>query len=103
VKRFIVVKWLLLALAVMLLVASGVWLTGWRPNFDRSIELSDASGKWRMAAPTTGLPWTSLTQRRSCCPHDAVIRRAGEPGKVQFFMKKTLAFGGHPPEANEHS
>jgi hypothetical protein len=32
-------------------------------------------------------------------PDNATVRRAGEAGKVQLFMAKTLAFVGHPPEA----
>jgi hypothetical protein len=32
-------------------------------------------------------------------PVDAVIRRSAEAGKLQLFIAKTLAFGGHPPES----
>jgi hypothetical protein len=31
-------------------------------------------------------------------PDSAVVRRAGEAGKLQLFMAKTLSFAGHPPE-----
>ena len=31
-------------------------------------------------------------------PDTAIVRRCGEPGKVQLFMAKILAFAGHPPE-----
>jgi hypothetical protein len=31
-------------------------------------------------------------------PEDAIIRREGEVGKLKLYMKKTLAFHGHPGE-----
>jgi hypothetical protein len=32
-------------------------------------------------------------------PDDATVRQDGEAKKLQLYMKKTLGFGGHPPEA----
>jgi hypothetical protein len=39
------------------------------------------------------------TAKKVVLPDDAVVRRGGEPGKVRFYMKKTLEFAGHPPES----
>jgi hypothetical protein len=94
----IVMKWSLAVLAVLLLIAFGLWLTGWRPNIDRSIDLSDRFGKVENGSAYDRAAIDIAGAKKIVLPHDAVVRRAGEPGKVQFFMKKTLGFGGHPPE-----
>jgi hypothetical protein len=35
--------------------------------------------------------------KKVALPDTAAVRRAGEAGKVQLSMAKTLSFGGHPP------
>jgi hypothetical protein len=82
----------------MLVVAGSLWLTGSWPNLDPSIEVSERFGivengsAYDRAAVDLGGAKTIVL------PHDAIVRRAGEPGRVQLFMKKTMAFAGHPPE-----
>lgn len=97
-KRSIVMKWSLVVLAVLLLIAFGLWLTGWRPNFDRGIDLSDRFGKVENGSAYDRAAIDIAGAKKIVLPHDAGVRRADEPGKIQFFMKKTLGFGGHPPE-----
>jgi hypothetical protein len=98
VKRSTAVKWSLVSLAVLLVIACGLWLSGWWPNFDRSIELSDRFGNVENGSAYDRAAVDLGTAKKVVLPHDAVIRRGGEPGKMQFFMKKTMGFHGHPPK-----
>jgi len=42
--------------------------------------------------------------KRIVLPDDTMIRRVGDPGKIQLYMAKTLGFVGHPPaKMNMHS
>jgi hypothetical protein len=93
-----VVRWSLVILVVLLVIAGGLWMTGWWPNFDPSIELSERFGRVENGSAYDRAAVDLGTAKKLTLPDDAVVRRSGEAGKVQLFMKKTLAFGGHPPE-----
>lgn len=100
-KRAVVVRWSLVALAVLLAVAGGLWMTGWWPNFDPSIVLSERSAPSQKVENGSAYDRAAVdlgAAKKVVLPDDAVIRRSAEAGKVELFMKKTLAFGGHPPE-----
>jgi hypothetical protein len=98
-KRARMVKWFLVALGMLLLIPSGLWLAGWRPNFNGSIELDDQFGNVENGSAYDRAAVDLSDARKLILPHNAVVRRAGEPGKIQFFMKKTLQFVGHPPKS----
>src|SRR5262245_58053584 len=93
-----VVRWSLIALVVLLVVAGGWWMAGWWPNFDSSIELSNRFGKVENGSAYDQAAVDLGATKKLVLPDNAVVQRSGEAGKVQLFMKKTLAFGGHPPE-----
>jgi hypothetical protein len=97
VRRSVLVKWSLVAVAVLVVIAGGLWLTGWRPNFDRSIVLSERFGSAENGSAYDRAGVDLGTARKVVLPEHAVVWRGGEEGKIQLFMKKTLAFGGYPP------
>jgi hypothetical protein len=93
-----VVRWSVVVLVVLLVIAGSLWITGWWPNFDPSIELSNHFGKVENGSAYDRAEVDLGDAKKLVLPADAIVRRTGEEGKVQLFMKKTLAFGGHPPE-----
>jgi hypothetical protein len=97
-KRPVVVIWMLAALAALGTAGGALWLSGWRPNFDDSIELSDSFGKVENGSAYDRAAVDLGDAKKLILPHDAAVRRVREPGEVVYFMKKTLSFHGHPPE-----
>jgi hypothetical protein len=99
VKRSIVVKYCLIALATLLAIACGLWLLGWRPNFDRSIELSDIFGSVENGSAYDRATVDLGNVKKVVLPDDVVLRRVGDPGQLTVFMKKRMSFHGWPPES----
>jgi hypothetical protein len=103
-KRASVIKWFVLASILVAVVMIGYFLlrgTG-QPD-DPSIMMAEPFRTVHGRIVENGSAFDKAavdigTATRLVLPHDAVVRRQGEAGKVQFFMMKTLAFGGHPPE-----
>lgn len=89
----------LVVFVVLLMIAGALWMSGWWPNFDPSIELSDRFGKVENGSAYDRAAVDLGSAKTLVLPDDAVVRRSGEPGKIHLFMKKTLAFAGHPPES----
>jgi len=90
--------WSLIVLAILLLVAGGVWMIGWWPSLDRSIEMSERFGSVQNGSAYDRAAVELGATKKLVLPDNAVVRRTGEEGEVHLFMKKTLAFHGHPPE-----
>jgi hypothetical protein len=99
-KRSVVMKWSFVVATVLLALVSGCWrLIGWSPNFDSSVVLSERFGWVENGSAYDQAAVDLGTAKKVVLPHDAVVRRTGEAGKVQLFMRKTLGFVGHPPES----
>jgi len=85
-------------LALALVIVGALWFAGWWPNFDSSIDLSNRFGTVENGSAYDRAAVNLGDAKKLVLPDDAVVRRTGVPGKVELFMKKTLAFGGYPPE-----
>lgn len=97
-KLSVKLRWLLLLGVLALVIGTVMLLTGWRPNFDRSIVLTGQFGKVE-----NGSAFDKATVDLGKCtnvivPDNAEVRRQGTANEFQVFMKKTLGFAGHPPE-----
>lgn len=103
-KRAVAVRWSLVTLAILLAVAGGLWLAGWLPVVnDPSIVIDESGPGYNRSMVENGSAYDRAAidldgAKKLVLPDDAVISRSTEAGKVELFMKKTLAFGGHPPE-----
>jgi hypothetical protein len=97
-KRSVVMTWSLVVFMALLFIAGGLWLVGWRPNFDCSVVLSERFGKVENGSAFDRAAVDLGNARKVVLPHDVVVRRTSAATEVRLFMKKTLAFGGHPPE-----
>ena len=93
-----IVNWSTVVLMVPLAVAGVSCVCGWRPNFDPSIQISDRFGKVENGSAYDRVILDLGPRKKLVLPDNAVVRRAGEPGKGQLFMKKTLGFCGYPPK-----
>jgi hypothetical protein len=65
---------------------------------DRSIVLSERFGNVENGSAFDQAAVDLDKYKKVILPDDAAVRR-GQGTKLQIFMRKTLAFGGHPPEA----
>jgi hypothetical protein len=91
---------LLSVVAIILLIAAGLWITGWRPNFDPSLELGERWGKFGIVENGSAYDRAAVdldAAKRLILPDTAIIRDGGVGSQVEIFMKKTLGFHGHPP------
>lgn len=97
-KPWLALRFLIVPSAILLVLAGVLWLLGWSPNFDRSIVLSQRFGKVENGSAFDRAALDIGEHKKVILPDGAEVRRKGTGTKVQIFMKKTLAFGGHPPE-----
>lgn len=103
-KRAVALRWSLVTLAVLLIVLGGLWLAGWLAfGNDPSIVIDDSGPGYNRNKVENGSAYDQAavdlgSAKMLVLPDDAVVRRSADAGKVELFMKKTLAFGGHPPE-----
>ena len=93
-----IVRWSLLGLLSLALIAGCLWLASSFRSSDRSIQPSERFGDVengtvydRAAIDLGGVKHVVL-------PSDVIIRRTGDSGKLQLFMKKTMSFHGYPPK-----
>ena len=71
----------------------------WNPNsVDPSIVYDEKWGKVQNGSAYDKAFVEVKKNQTIILPDDALIRREGEDAKIQVYMKKTLCFGGHPPE-----
>jgi hypothetical protein len=106
VKKIILTKWSALGIAAPLVIASCVGLARLWLFDDCSIKLDDRSiviferfGNVENGSAFDRATVDLGTAKKIALPDNAVVRKTAEAGQVRLFMKKTLAFGGHPPEA----
>jgi hypothetical protein len=92
----------LAVLALLWALAGGSWLAGWLSiGEDPSIVFDDQNGADQKVENGSAYDRAAVdlgSAKKVVLPDDAEVRRSTQPGKVELFMKKTLAFGGHPPE-----
>jgi hypothetical protein len=104
VKRSAAVKWSLVVLGGVLAAVGCLWLLGWWLFADDpSIVIDRSEPAYNRDKVENGSAYDRAavdlgTAKKVVLPHDAAVQRSAEAGKVQLFMKKTLGFGGHPPE-----
>lgn len=98
-KRSLLI-WLVAGLVNLSFLVCGLRYVGWWPhfNFDSSIELSERFGKVENGSAYDRASLDISGIGKVVVPHNAVVRRTKEEGKLDLFMKKTLSFYGHPPE-----
>jgi hypothetical protein len=99
VKRSAFPKWSFVTIALVLVAAAALWLTGWRPNFDSSIELSNRFGDVENGSAYDKAVLDVGSIKKILLPHDALVRRTPQAVPIQVFMKKSMSFHGHPPES----
>lgn len=103
-RRAVALKWSLVTLAILLAIAGGLWLAGWLPlGNDPSIVIDNSGPGYNRSKVENGSAYDRAAvhlgaAKKVVLPDDAVVQRSAEAGKVELFMKKTLAFGGHPSE-----
>jgi hypothetical protein len=98
VTRSVVVRWSVIVLAVLLVIGGALWTTGWWPDVDRSIELSNRFGNVQNGSAYDRAAIDLAGTTKLILPHNTIVRRTGNAGKVELFMKKTLAYSGYPTE-----
>jgi hypothetical protein len=103
-KRSELFQCALLLGGLALMVVTVAWLSGWRPNFDRSVVLGESFRTLHGYTIENGSAFDQTALEIGTCkkvvlPDDAIVRREGEGSKLRLFLKKTLAFGGHPPHS----
>jgi hypothetical protein len=103
VKRAVVMRWSLISLAIVLAVAGGLWLARRYPvSTDTSVVIDKEGAMSEKVENGSAYDRAAIDLgaiKKVVLPNDAVIRRSSETGKFELFLRKTLAFGGHPPEA----
>jgi hypothetical protein len=105
-RRSSAVKWSLVILIGLLVIAGALWIAmssrnGESPNIDQSIELFDPFRASEIVENGSAYDRAVVdlgSAKRIVLPNDAVVRRTGKSEKVQLFVKKTLAYAGHPGE-----
>jgi hypothetical protein len=97
-KRSAAIKWSLVAMGCLIGIAGVLWLAGWRPNFDRTIVLSERFGNVENGSAFDRAAVDLGNAKKVVLPRNAAVDRGAAGDRLQLFMKKTLAFGGHPPE-----
>jgi len=104
VNRASAIKWFLLASVVVATATIGYFsLRGSGGSGDPSIVLAEPFNTVHGLTVENGSAFDRAaveigTAKKLVLPHNATVRQSGETGKVQFFMKKSLSFLGHPPE-----
>lgn len=101
-KSVVALWWLTVAVALLAVVVVSMWLAGWLPGGgDPSLDIDEPFAPSQKVENGNAYDRAAVelgTAAKVVLPDDAVIRRSTEIGMVELFMKKTLAFGGHPPE-----
>ncbi|MDB5307454.1 MAG: hypothetical protein JWO38_1656 [Gemmataceae bacterium] len=103
-KRTVILRLAVVTLAVALAVGGLLWLGGWPGRWanDPSVILKGERSWFSKVENGSAYDQALVelgTSMKVVLPLGTEVRRTAGEGKVQLFMRKTLGFGGHPPES----